>query len=317
MILMTMTNILSLRHFITGDETRRLMIYTTVIISAGSSGVWLSMLQCTWRWWIFLPLGGNDWCFMTYEMVAAPRMTRIRGQIWLLSTRHNWLVPTDDNRLHRVDDADMLQTTTGSVWLCLFRGLRASSDTFLEEMRSGLRTSLQWLWPFPAMLWAGGVSGMCLLFASWLNADVVAMIFLRHNGNDWPLWTILLRLKEVSTCFERTIYSRDAITTQWLWLITWEWYALFDHRYDAMDWYDDDASDMYWWCLLLCLAMYCQMLFYDDMQQLDYPEQRICFGCDDSCYTAWLCIASGLQRQLLAIAWCAVLSALIMDQHWC
>ena len=30
----------------------------------------------------------------------------------------------------------------------------------------------------------GGVSGICLLFASWLNADVVAMIFLRHNGND-------------------------------------------------------------------------------------------------------------------------------------
>ena len=38
------------------------------------------------------------------------------------------------------------------------------------------------------------------------------------------------------------------------------------------------------------------------MQQLDYPEHRICFGCDDSCYTAWLCIASGSQWHLLVSA---------------
>ena len=255
---------------------------------------------------------------MTYEMVAAPRMIRIQGQSWLLSTRHNWLVPTDDDRLHRVDDADMLQTTTLVLFDYVFFAAYVQAAIFFWRNCAVVCVPVSSDYgPFPAMQWAGGVSGMCLLFASWLNADVVAMIFLRHNGNDWLLWTILLRLKEVSTCFERTMSSRDAVVAQWLWLITWEWYALFDHRYDAMDWYDDDASDMYWWCLLLCLAMYCQMLFYDDMQQLEYPEQRICFGCDDSCYTAWLCIASGLQWQLLVIAWCVVLSALIMDQHWC
>ena len=47
-----------------------------------------------------------------------------------------------------------------------------------------------------------------------------------------------------------------------------------------------------WLCIARCFSM----------QQLDYPERRICFGCDDSCYTAWLCIASGLQWQLLVIA---------------
>ena len=53
-------------------------------------------------------------------------------------------MPTDDNRLHRIDDADMLQTTTLVLFDYVFsRGLRASSDIFLEELRSGLRTSLQ------------------------------------------------------------------------------------------------------------------------------------------------------------------------------
>ena len=154
-------------------------------------------------------------------MVAAPRMTRIWGQSWLLSTRHNWLVPTDDNRLHRVDDADMLQTTTLILFnYVFFAAYVQAAIRFWRNCAVVCVPVSNDYGPFPAMLWAGGVSGMCLLFASWLNADVVAMIFLWHNGNDWLLWTILLRLKEVSTCFEGMIYSRDAIAAQWLWLIT-------------------------------------------------------------------------------------------------
>ena len=52
-------------------------------------------------------------------------------------------------------------------------------------------------------------------------------------------------------------------------------------------------------------------LFFDSTRHWSYPERYDCLGCDDCCSTAWLCIASGWRRQMLVIAWCIVLSALI------
>ena len=47
-----------------------------------------------------------------------------------------------------------------------------------------------------------------------------------------------------------------------------------------------------------------------------YPKRYACFGCDDGCYTAWLCIASGLLWRVLVIAWGVVLSALLLWPTW-
>lgn len=53
-------------------------------------------------------------------------------------------------------------------------------------------------------------------------------------------------------------------------------------------------------------------LFFDSTRQWSYPERYECFGSDDCCSTALLCIASGVPRQMLMCDWCVMLSALTL-----
>ena len=96
-------------------------------------------------------------------------------------------MPTDDDRLHRVDDADMLQTTTLILFDYVF--FAAYVQATIRFWRNCAVVCVPVFSDhefFPATLRGRGVSGACLLFASWLSdVDVETMVVFQRNCNDY------------------------------------------------------------------------------------------------------------------------------------
>ena len=111
---------------------------------------------------VLLALCGYDYFLTRYVMAVRSILTAVN--LVMINCQQT------DYRLHCVATADWMQTTTLISDFTYLRCWLISNDIYLEDFRSGLRTSLQWLWLFScdATSWGGEryMLALCIL-AEW------------------------------------------------------------------------------------------------------------------------------------------------------